>query len=92
MMIASDTGQSKSKVTPISILSIQLHSNFRAQIVYGQTPFLAFETIVSILHFSSYCKATDLKNCLWKLKLVQIVTLSSTIYCQLFTIAFLETI
>lgn len=64
MMIASDTGQSKSKVTPISILSIQLHSNFRAQIVYGQTPFLAFETIVSILHFFSYCKATDLKNCL----------------------------
>lgn len=62
VMIASDTGQSKSKVTPISILSVQLCPNFRAQIVYGQAPFLAFESVVSILHFYSYCKATYLKK------------------------------
>lgn len=53
-MIASDTGQTKAKVIPISILSVQLRNNIRAQIVYGLAPFLAFESIVSIIKFSIY--------------------------------------
>ncbi|XP_054284738.1 WD repeat-containing protein 43 [Macrosteles quadrilineatus] len=43
--IAADTGQSKTKVLPLPVLSAQMRSQLRAHIVYGQPPFLAFETI-----------------------------------------------
>ncbi|XP_046675247.1 WD repeat-containing protein 43 isoform X1 [Homalodisca vitripennis] len=45
VMVAFDTGQSKTRVPPLTILGAHLYSQLRALIVYGQSPFLAFESI-----------------------------------------------
>lgn len=48
VMIASDAGQNRTKVSPIPIVAAQLNTKKKVKIVYGSIPFLAFETIVSI--------------------------------------------